>query len=303
MLEPIPSATLRDSLASEVDLLRSGEEAAFWAYDNMATKNTLTSEDAQYVEARFRSRLAELGEGRAEEGPAVQPSPELQAGVSGVQGEEAPRSTPEDALPGPARSQMKEISAPEAAVQELPASDIAVQPAKTEFHKASAREVPFPNAEAQETAPARLPVVGKTIRLRDKGHRMFVATRPCLLCGRTPADPHHLRFAQPRALGRKVSDEFTVPMCRVHHDELHRHGDEETFWREYDIDPVPIALALWRRTWPESVCAPKGLSARFAVETKANPGDSGEIAPKDAALTTGAGMPSADNADREQADV
>jgi hypothetical protein len=37
--------------------------------------------------------------------------------------------------------------------------------------------------------------------------------------------PHHLRFAQPRALGRKASDEFTVPLCRVHHREVHRAGD------------------------------------------------------------------------------
>ena len=65
----------------------------------------------------------------------------------------------------------------------------------------------------------------KTIRLRDKDHRKFVATQPCIVCGRTPADAHHLRFAQPRALGRKVSDEFTVPVCRLHHRELHRHGD------------------------------------------------------------------------------
>ena len=69
-------------------------------------------------------------------------------------------------------------------------------------------------------------MAAKTIRLRDSDHRKFVSTQPCLVCGRTPADAHHLRFAQPRALGRKVSDEFTVPVCRVHHRELHRHGNE-----------------------------------------------------------------------------
>jgi hypothetical protein len=88
----------------------------------------------------------------------------------------------------------------------------------------------------------------KPIRLRDKEHRKFVAAQPCIVCGRTPADPHHLRFAQPRALGRKVSDEFIVPICRVHHDELHKQGDEVAWWRSVNIDPAPIALALWRRT-------------------------------------------------------
>ena len=46
--------------------------------------------------------------------------------------------------------------------------------------------------------------------------------QPCLICGRKPSDPHHLRFAQPRALGRKASDEFTVPLCRIHHRLAHR---------------------------------------------------------------------------------
>ena len=86
----------------------------------------------------------------------------------------------------------------------------------------------------------------KTIRMRDKDHRKFVSTQPCLVCGRTPADPHHLRFAQPRALGRKVSDEFTVPVCRVHHRELHRHGDEAAWWQSIKIDPFPVAHRLWQ---------------------------------------------------------
>jgi hypothetical protein len=106
---------------------------------------------------------------------------------------------------------------------------------------------------AEPAAPSRLS--GKTIRLRDKEHRQFVATQPCIVCGRLPADPHHLRFAQPRALGRKVSDEFTVPLCRVHHDALHQRGDEAAWWGSLNIDPVPIALALWRSTRPDS--APK----------------------------------------------
>src|ERR1019366_7419227 len=89
---------------------------------------------------------------------------------------------------------------------------------------------------------------GKTIRLRDKDHLKFVSKQACVICGREPSDAHHLRFAQPRALGRKVSDEFTVPVCRLHHRELHRHGDEAAWWSGLNIDPVPIAFALWRST-------------------------------------------------------
>ena len=78
-------------------------------------------------------------------------------------------------------------------------------------------------------------------RARDKDHVKFVAKHACLICGRRPSDPHHLRFAQPRALGRKVSDEFTVPLCRGHHREVHRCGDEAAWWKKAGIDPTAIA--------------------------------------------------------------
>jgi ERF superfamily len=93
-------------------------------------------------------------------------------------------------------------------------------------------------------------IAAKTIRLRDKDHRKFVSSQACLVCGRLPADAHHLRFAQPRALGRKVSDEFTVPVCRVHHRELHRHGDEAAWWQKTKVDPLPIARRLWQHARP-----------------------------------------------------
>jgi hypothetical protein len=91
-------------------------------------------------------------------------------------------------------------------------------------------------------------VASKTIRIRDKDHCTFVAKQPCVVCGRTPAESHHLRFAQPRAIGQKVSDEFTVPLCRLHHRELHRYGDEASWWAGVNVDPLPIALDLWRRS-------------------------------------------------------
>ena len=73
-------------------------------------------------------------------------------------------------------------------------------------------------------------------RLRDKAHLRFVASQPCLVCGRQPSDPHHLRFAQPRALGLKVSDEFTVPLCRGHHRQLHQAGNEVAWWENLNVN-------------------------------------------------------------------
>ncbi len=87
-------------------------------------------------------------------------------------------------------------------------------------------------------------------RLRDRDHVRFITKQPCLICGRTPSDPHHLRFAQYRALGRKVSDEFTVPLCRGHHREVHRCGDEAAWWQKTGTDPAAAARALWLKTHP-----------------------------------------------------
>ena len=87
-------------------------------------------------------------------------------------------------------------------------------------------------------------------RLRDREHVRHVTQQSCLVCGRRPSDAHHLRFAQGRALGRKVSDEFTVPLCRGHHREVHHSGDEAVWWTKAGLDPTITARALWLETHP-----------------------------------------------------
>jgi ERF superfamily len=87
-------------------------------------------------------------------------------------------------------------------------------------------------------------------RVRDRDHVRYVTRQSCVICGRRPSDAHHLRFAQSRALSRKVSDEFTVPLCRGHHREVHRSGDEATWWTTAGIDPTVVARALWLETHP-----------------------------------------------------
>ena len=110
---------------------------------------------------------------------------------------------------------------------------------------------------AQSSGAAHVTVVDKSVlslpetrRLRDKLHIKWMSKRPCLISGRQPSDPHHLRFAQPRALGRKVSDEFIVPLCRTHHREVHRSSDEVGWWKQTGIDPLGFAEKLWRDTHP-----------------------------------------------------
>ena len=93
----------------------------------------------------------------------------------------------------------------------------------------------------------------KEKRLRNKDHLKFVARQPCLICGRKPTHAHHVRFAQARALGLKVSDEFTVPLCSVHHDAIHLAGNEQAWWLAQAIDPLKAAAELWARSAGERI--------------------------------------------------
>ena len=188
------SKALRGRLLTELNDLKSAEEAADSVHKNLPAKNTLTSADAEAVEANFCEWLAAIegGESNATAAKATV------------------------------------ISGDESSAAEVEASD------------------PLEVAPSETTIVHRRRATARTIRLRDKEHCKSVATQPCVVCGRTPAEAHHIRFAQPRALGRKVSDEYTVPVCRVHHRELHRYGDEASWWAGVNIDPLPIALELWR---------------------------------------------------------
>jgi hypothetical protein len=58
-------------------------------------------------------------------------------------------------------------------------------------------------------------------RYPNREHLRYVAQQACLICERKQSDPHHLRYLQPPALGRKASDEFAVPLCRSHHRAVH----------------------------------------------------------------------------------
>jgi hypothetical protein len=196
------SAGLRDQLIADLNRLSSSDAAAEWVHKNLAVKNTLTTADADSVEASFRERVSTLEASAATAERQI--DPEKDDGIAHSGGQVFVETTdPSTAVP------------------------IILPP---------------------KSAGGRRRVAAKAIRLRDKEHCRYVTIQPCVVCGRTPSEAHHLRFAQPRALGRKVSDEYTVPVCRLHHRELHRYGDEQSWWAGVNVDPLPIALALWRQS-------------------------------------------------------
>jgi hypothetical protein len=169
-------------------------------------------------------------------------------------------STPSDAKPlepSPTtgkpvrgRGRPKKIKA---GAEEAVAPSIAWKPKTNSSSNSNLRAAEVPETHKRDLNATHVIKIDKSLlnlpelrRYRDKTHLRFVGLQPCLLCGRTPSDPHHLRFAQPRALGRKTSDEYVVPLCRTHHRENHQIGDELSWWKAIAIDPLPVALRLWR---------------------------------------------------------
>jgi hypothetical protein len=211
-LTPVESVALRDQLLGEVRALADQSQATVWAQKAMAAKNTLTTADCGVVEPAFAARAAAL----AEDGAPAETSPlaaEVTPGRNG-DGHQSTSSSPvhsEDVAGG---------FGPPGRVN---------------------------NAVAWHVDKGAL-TFSEPRRYRDRAHLRFVSAQPCLVCGRRPSDAHHLRFAQPRALGRRVSDEYAVPLCRSHHRALHRHGDEAAWWETNRVDPVVVARELWQRT-------------------------------------------------------
>ncbi|WP_208430434.1 Rad52/Rad22 family DNA repair protein [Methyloceanibacter sp. wino2] len=126
------------------------------------------------------------------------------------------------------------------ALAQPPRDSGASEPAPTTAHKANGARRPKVDKSVLTIAEPR--------RIRNKEHLRYVASQPCVVCGRRPAHAHHLRHAQSRGTSLKVSDEFTVPLCALHHGDVHRVGREENWWRGCKIDPLPIARTLWEGT-------------------------------------------------------
>ena len=112
----------------------------------------------------------------------------------------------------------------------------------------SAHPVAKGNGGTEHKIDKSVLTISEPKRIRCKEHLRFVAEQPCLICGRSPSHAHHIRYAQPRGLGLKVSDEFTVPLCAIHHSENHTTGNESRWWQERNLDPLSVARRLWQKS-------------------------------------------------------
>jgi hypothetical protein len=269
VLEPEKSAALRDQLVQELVGLPSEHEATAWAQRALGAKNTLRGADAAVVEAAFTSRMAELTSGGSADVPLVStPAPTQGDAILEETAEMPGRVTLMAALRASvelstAQEEANPSETPAAVVKStrkrrprgpvLPAPPV---PAGVEV-RPTAAAVPAAervnDAESWHIDKSAL-TLSEPRRYRDRAHLQFVSLQPCLLCGRRPSDAHHLRFAQPRALGRRVSDEFAVPLCRTHHRVLHTRGDEAAWWESIRRDPIG--------------CRPKAVGAHAATHAQ-----------------------------------
>jgi ERF superfamily len=210
ILAPAASAQMRDRLVAELNAIANSDDAALWAHRSLPAKNRLTEVDAQLVEEGFRVRLANFAN-------LAKPASSFAEAPATSPKPERPNTEPTLSEQGP--------------------------PSKGPQKRRRSRRPDKPVDKSVLT-------LAEPRRIRNREHVHYVAKQACLVCGRQPSDAHHLRFTQSRALGCKVSDEFTVPLCRGHHREVHRHGDEAAWWRRAGIDPIVMAHSLWRETHP-----------------------------------------------------
>jgi hypothetical protein len=248
LLDLDKSASLRDHLLDELEVITNPDGATAWAQRALVAKNTLTNPDAARVEAEFASRMALLASIASTD--ASLPPPVAASRGDATQGEqtEPPGRT---ALMAALRASVELVT--EATVAPPSRHDLA-SPGEQQVRGAVSRHI---DKGALALSEPR--------RYRDRAHLRFVSGQPCLLCGRRPSDAHHLRFVQPRALGRRVSDEYTVPLCRTHHRVLHRYGDEAAWWESFNIEPVTLARELWQRTRLNGAAGQSGIEPILKV--------------------------------------
>jgi hypothetical protein len=229
------SAAISVQLIREIEILPE-DDLQQRAIAILKAKNCLSADDAKRVEDAFAARMP-LQE-------ALPKDTATDGARSALSDPARPQPTAGSTAPAKLQRQKGRSRKVKAATEQSGASpaistpnDDKLAPASTHMH---------------DDAPGKIDKSVLTIseprRLRDKAHLRFVASQPCLVCGRSPADAHHLRFTQPRAMGLKVSDEFTVPLCRVHHRDNHNSGDEVAWWEKRAIDPLATSRMLWIST-------------------------------------------------------
>jgi hypothetical protein len=239
ILDPTTSRVMRERLLAEVANIVTAELATNWAHAALAAKNSLTAADAKLVEDAFELRLSQL---TSPEGSLT--SIEVAAMAQSEVPEQAAIA---DRTVGGQGSGIDSGGGDNGRIESAGLEKGSIGKggiAGSSMHRSRVDKTGIDRSSIDKSVLA----FPAPRRYRDQEHLRYIAKQPCLICGRKPSDPHHLRYLQPRALGRKASDEYVVPLCRIHHRLVHRVGNESAWWKDAGIDPVKVARKFWNGT-------------------------------------------------------
>jgi hypothetical protein len=200
-IAPVPEQlSFEESTAAATQLIREIEtlpegDLQSRAITILKAKNRLSTDDAKLVEEAFAARMA-LQEASSEV-PATDEATAVPTDPSQDRTPPASMDAAKSRRPRGRPRKVKAVAEPSAALPLPSKSTIDEDPSST--HQAGAAPGKIQKSELWISEPRRL---------RDKEHLKFVGSQPCLVCGKNPADAHHLRFTQPRGMGLKVSDQI-----------------------------------------------------------------------------------------------
>lgn len=60
----------------------------------------------------------------------------------------------------------------------------------------------------------------------------YIRSQPCVICAKPGAYPHHIkRIGMGRDRKKRLKEHFSaIPLCNLHHSELHDKGDDKFFY-------------------------------------------------------------------------
>jgi hypothetical protein len=79
---------------------------------------------------------------------------------------------------------------------------------------------------------------------RNEAYLEWLREQPCALCGHSPAEPAH---GPMNGAGSKGPDAEAVPLCRLHHAEMHQFGSWPSFEERHFFIRAAVASAHWAR--------------------------------------------------------
>ena len=90
----------------------------------------------------------------------------------------------------------------------------------------------------------------KLKRWECEKYTQWVKTQLCVCCGNQADDPHHIIGYGQGKMGGKAHDIFTLPLCRIHHNELHKNAEE---WEQKYGSQILLLIQFLDRVFGMSV--------------------------------------------------